>query len=486
MGSLLFELPDSPENKPRGKNLFEIRVLEQKSVQPPLITEGEISLAPGQIKALTGQNGAGKTTFFKTFLGELPSEIKHKGGLKIGYLPQETDFSSLENLSLIETIDELAEILAEANNWDFDYSLLETCKNVLFQGVLENRVGTLSGGEKTKLQMLALLLHKSDVLFLDEPTNHIDQQGQALLGALIKHLKTSGVSFVCSSHNERFLSEVCEDGAFDISVSASTRKVRQLNSYKPENRTLASSYEMPWDLEKSVCDSRPFAGGEANLNGRGVYFAPIEKNNKIILAGPNGSGKTTFLRQLAEGGRLEPGVRPAFLPQEWPEEVLEGSLDEMVRWSVSANKGFSLNMAAENFYRNLEGSPFKDKRPKGTVWKNLKFKDLSLGEQRFLWFLAIASSPGFNFLILDEPTNHLDRELKAELTKVIKNFPGPVLAVTHDQELMESVNQSTDLATGKFWLLERGPDHVNDYTGMDKYFEDLPRKAEQAVKQLNF
>jgi ATPase subunit of ABC transporter with duplicated ATPase domains len=484
--SLYKEMPQSREAL-KGEGLVEITDLAITGIKPTLRSEGKITIKPKTLKALTGSNGAGKTTFFKkVFAGEPNDETKFKSGLKVGYLPQHADFSQVENLTLEQVLDLLGEILAQANDWDFDYGLLETCKNIFFQGALQNKVGNLSGGEKTKLEMLTLLLRKVDLILLDEPTNHIDQQGQLLLTALIKKLKASGTAFLITSHNNEFLSQTAEDGALEISGLPDSRTVRDNPKYVFETKSPKPKYSIPWDLEKSAFNGQVSKFGTIKINGKEFWYDPIEEGKKIVLAGPNGSGKSSLLKHLVNGN-LNKETVPAYLPQEWPENILNGSLENAVTEFQKINYRMNSENAKTNFYSNLVKSPLAKKRPTGTDWSKISFNSLSVGEQRLVWFLAIASSPGFNFLLLDEPTNHLDRELQADITKIITDFPGPALVVTHDTKLINTMESlDVNLSKKAFWLLDpnSGTNSINAWNGSDDYFNSLARKAEQSISQL--
>ncbi len=483
ISTLYVELPQNTKETASGKHLLEISEAQIGNIKPPLESEGEIDILPGKVIALTGSNGAGKSTFFKSLLenNSLPEGLKHKPGLKIGYLPQEGDFSLAEDLSLEEFLNEMSAQIREANDWDFDDGFFNTGSSVLFKDALETKLRDLSGGEKTKLQMFILLLRKAELVFLDEPTNHIDQEGQALLTQMIQKLtsgETTGyeTTFVISSHNQQFLQENCKDGALNITVSDGGRKIKQDKAYKPENLK-NPKYNIPW-LSDSSFTGTVYKGGNEKINSSEVYFGSIEHNSKIIMAGENGSGKTTFLKLLAnlDSKKIDSACKPAYLPQEWPKEVLEGDLANFLQY---------LGVDEYNFTQGLEESGFFEKRAKGTKWLLEKFSSFSLGEQRFLWFLAVCKGKNSSFLLLDEPTNHLDAQLKAELIKAILDFPGAVLAVTHDKELMDAILQKIPLNKREFWLMQKGKGVSDSAFGIDEYFGAMARKAQQSINQLN-
>jgi len=427
-----------------------------------------------------GPNGAGKSTFFKTLkLGENPDGIKRKPNLKIGYLPQEGDLSQVSDLTLKEFLEKFSDIVAEEQEWDFNYSLLETAKNIFFGGKLSNTLKNLSGGEKTKLQMLILLLRKADLILLDEPTNHIDSAGQILLTRLIESLSQGGTSFITSSHNPDFLEQNSVNGSLKITVTENERKIKEERKYKLEEATFKSSYSIPWLSETSFKGTILETRAEIDIFNQKVELDKIESGDKVILVGENGSGKSTILRSLINPKypRIAGGASFAYLPQEWPREVLQGNLGDFLKFC---------KVDDQNFNRTLERSGFRDRRPVGTEWLREQFSGFSLGEQRFLWFLATSAGGNPGILILDEPTNHLDQELKKELTEAIVEFKGAVLVVTHDRFLMEEIlGQSLPSSRKKFWVLEKGLNSINTHTQVYEYFGRLARKAEQSVKQLD-
>lgn len=482
INTLYLQLPENPEVAASGKHLVEISEMQIGEMKPPLETEGRIAILPGQVIALTGHNGAGKSTFFKSFLKKenLPDGLKYKPGLKIGYLPQEGDFSLVKDLSLQEFLDEMNSQIREANEWEFDDNLFAKGESILFKDALNTKVGNLSGGEKTKLQMFVLLLRKAELIFLDEPTNHIDQEGQALLTSIIQKLKAgeaagNPTSFVISSHNEEFLKQNSQNGALSISQTEGNRKIKQERIYKSEG-VEKPKYRIPW-LSKASFTGEIYPSGYEQINNSRMYISSIQSGAKIILAGENGSGKSTFLKLLAnpESRKVASGSNPVYLPQEWPKEIQEGTLSDFLG---------SLGVDELNFDRSLSESGFLERRPKDAKWLMEKFSSFSAGEQRFLWFLAVSSGKNSSFLLLDEPTNHLDSQLKAELIKAILEFPGAVLTVTHDKDLMQSLLSKAPWDKKEFWLMEKSKDVNYDSTGMDTYFGSMQRKAEQSVRAL--
>jgi ATPase subunit of ABC transporter with duplicated ATPase domains len=369
---------------------------------------------PGQVFALTGANGAGKSTFFKSFLekGNLPEGLKHKPGLKIGYLPQENNFDDVANLTLEDFLEKMSNFVREMNDWDFDDDLFAKGESILFTEALQTKVGDLSGGEKTKLQMFILLLRKAELIFLDEPTNHIDQEGQALLTVLIKKLTQGGTSFVISSHNEDFLEKNSQNGVLKISQEGGKRKIKKEKIYKREGET-KNKIKIPW-FRDAILTGQVYSGGSATVLGQEMSLNPIKSGDKVILAGDNGSGKTTLLKFLADlnNGKVERSSRPVYMPQEWPKEIQNGTLKDFLQY---------LEVDEKVFRKVLAESGFLESRSKDFTLLS-KFSNLSLGEQRLLWFLAISSRNDTSFLLLDEPTNHLDASLKTEILKAILVF----------------------------------------------------------------
>ncbi len=486
ISTLYFELPEFSREKVKGSNLLEIEDLFISKIQPPLTSEDLIAIGPGKVQVLIGPNGAGKSTLFKMLTsGNVPDGINHKSGLKIGYLPQEANFDAVANLTLKDFLETFSGIVAEAQAYDFDYNLVEASESIFFQGTLQTKVGQLSGGEKTKLQMLVLLLKKAELVLLDEPTNHIDMEGQALLTALINKLSQSGdsimsgTSFIISSHNENFLQKNSKDGALQINVTDTKRQLARQRKYQPEKAKARARYKIPWLMESDF-SGEIFKGGNVNLNGKEVYFEGIDSDSKIILAGPNGSGKSAFLEYLVnpQERRLAGGAGAAYLPQEWPKEVSAGSLRDFLNF---------YGIDEHNFSRNFEESGFKKRRPEITNWQEASFSSFSLGEQKLLWFLATSAGGNPSILILDEPTNHLDQELKKELIRAILDFPGAVLTVTHDEDLINAILDKASTPSAKFWLLEKNSKNVDSWSvvnGINKYFSEIARKAQQTVERL--
>ncbi|MGC1210753.1 MAG: ABC-F family ATP-binding cassette domain-containing protein, partial [Micromonospora sp.] len=355
-------------------------------------------------------------------------------------------------------------------------------------------VGPMSGGERRRVALAALLVRDADLLILDEPTNHLDVGG---VDWLARHLVARRGALVVVTHDRWFLDAVCTttwevvdqtvrayEGGFAawtlarvererLAVATEARRQNLLRkeiawlrrgpparTSKPRFRidaanALIADVPPPRDtmslqklatarLGKQVYDLEQVtlhAGPKEILHDVTWQVGP---GDRIAVLGRNGAGKTTLLRMLAglsrpEGGRFATGstVRPAFLSQELAElpgqlRVLE-AVEEVARRVQLGDREISAAQLAEIF-------GFDDRR----LWTPVS--DLSGGERRRLQMLRLlAGEP--NVLLFDEPTNDLDTDTLAALEDLLDSWPGTIIVASHDRYLIERV---TDSAYGMF------------------------------------
>ena len=354
---------------------------------------------------------------------------------------------------------------------------------------LDQPVGPMSGGERRRVALAALLVREADLLILDEPTNHLDVGG---VDWLARHLVGRKGALVVVTHDRWFLDAVCTTtwevadqtvraypGGFAAwtlaraerdRVAATTEARRQnllrkeiawlrrgppARTSKPRFRIDAANAliaDVPpvrdtvslqrlatarlgkqvYDLENVRLD----AGPKTILSDLTWHVGP---GDRIAIVGANGAGKTTLLRMLAgvtepASGRFVVGstVRPAFLSQELAElpgqlRVLE-AVEEVARRVQLGDRELSAAQLAETF-------GFDDRR----LWTPVG--DLSGGERRRLQMLRLlATEP--NVLLFDEPTNDLDTDTLAALEDLLDSWPGTVIVASHDRYLIERVTET--------------------------------------------
>ncbi len=443
--------------------------------------------------AITGINGAGKTTLLRLIAGklELDRDDKRQGAgvfysrkLTIGMLGQK----ALEDLS--RTVeDELLEV------WNDEYEterfVYETEYDKLFTGFgfkreeKKKKLSEFSGGEQTKIALIRLLLEKPDILLLDEPTNHLDMETVEWLET---YLKSYSNAVIMVSHDRFFLDQVAEivyeledkklvkySGNYTYyrqeklkniqlqkkAYQRQQEEISRLNQvierfkHKPAKASFARSkkkaIERMTKIQAPKQDRAHIFTGEINPEIAGSKWVletknlkigydsllfeitiRIRKGQKIGILGPNGVGKTTFLKTIA--GLVEPLKGTISLGN----RIVIGYFDQHSA-EIDSEK-----TVAEHFHELFPALTEKEVR---TILGNYLFggreaakqvKNLSGGEKARL-VLAELLQTRPNFLILDEPTNHMDVQAKETLESAFRAYTGTILFVSHDRYFIRQV-----------------------------------------------
>ncbi|MEV6629691.1 ABC-F family ATP-binding cassette domain-containing protein [Actinoplanes sp. NPDC051470] len=464
-----------------------------------LLTDVSLGLDDDARLGIVGLNGAGKSTLLRLLAKtEEPDSgrVTHRRDLKVATLPQNLDLApGLTVRDVVLGSAWLPQGMGAEHEWAGDAGV-RTILAGLGMGHLglDSPVGTMSGGERRRVALAALLVRDAELLILDEPTNHLDVSG---VDWLAKHLLTRRGALVVVTHDRWFLDAVCTatwevaDEAVHTYVGgyaawtlaraerqrvAAVVESRRQNLLRKEIAWLrrgpparTSKPQFRIDAANALIADVPPVRDQVSLKrlatsrlGKQVY--DLEKvtlkagpkpilddltwqvgpGDRIALLGANGAGKTTLLRLLAgitepDGGRIVRGstVRPAFLSQELRElpghlRLLE-AVEDVARRVRLGDRELSASQLAEVF-------GFTDKR----LWTPVS--DLSGGERRRLQMLRLlAGEP--NVLLLDEPTNDLDTDTLASLEDLLDTWPGTMIVASHDRYLVERV---TDTAYGIF------------------------------------
>ncbi|MDN5750451.1 MAG: ATP-binding cassette domain-containing protein, partial [Pseudonocardia sp.] len=348
----------------------------------------------------------------------------------------------------------------------------------------EARVGDLSGGQRRRVALAALLVHDWDLVALDEPTNHLDVEG---ITWLAEHLISRRCGVVVVTHDRWFLDAVCTRtwevaggrvesylGGYADWVYARAERTRQADSAEAKRQNLARK-ELAWlrrgppartskpryrieAAEALIADVPPprntveLLGFATNRLGKTVLELEdatatiagrtlldhvtwrLGPGDRIGIVGVNGSGKTTLLRTLTgerplDGGRLVTGttVQLAELSQELvdlPENMRVLEATEQVAKYVRLGK---LELTASSVLERLGFPASRQWTPVG---------DLSGGERRRLQLTRLLMAEP-NVLLLDEPTNDLDVDTLARLEDLLDGWPGTLVVVSHDRYLLE-------------------------------------------------
>ena len=477
-----------------------------------------LGLDDGQRVGVVGPNGAGKSTLLRVLAGvQDPDDgrVTRAGGVRLAMLDQRDDLGSGTVLDAIHG-------MADAHEWASDPRIRAVHAGLLPDVDVTADVSTLSGGQRRRVALAALLVRDDEVLVLDEPTNHLDVEGVAWLAAHLNQRFSRGPgALVVVTHDRWFLDAVCtrtwevHDGAVDqyeggyaayvlaraerARTAAVTEEKRQnllrkelawlrrgapARTSKPKFRidaanALIADEPPPRDplelsrmatarLGKDVLDVEGVTvalGGRTLLDDVTWRLGP---GDRYGVVGVNGAGKTTLLRLLSgrlapDAGRVKRGktVQVAELRQDV--EDLDEVADLRVVEVVEAEKRSVVVGGKELTAAQLvERLGFTRDRARTPV------KDLSGGERRRLSLLRLLVGEP-NVLLLDEPTNDLDTDTLAALEDLLDGWPGTLIVVSHDRYLLERV------CDRQVALL--GDGHLRDLPGGVEEYLELRRVA---------
>ncbi len=467
--------------------LFSLRDVEIKFGKKVIFQDLNLNLHKGDMIALVGKNGVGKTTLMKTINGDQDldaGELWNYPNLKVGYFNQK--FEKLDNKTIEENFSDL---LNEQNKHFVDIF----CNKLNLDKFAH--VEDLSGGQKRKVYLIRSLLKDSDVLLLDEPTNHLDLQCIEWLESYLRNLNKT---IICVSHDRTFLSNFTnkvfwiDRGKLRVSPSGfknfdkwseelldqEYRELRNRKQFvnielewankgvkarvKRNEKRLKRAKELKAQLEKdeasyrsAIKSLRPQVSKKSTDQSKFIaelqevfvkypnqsefvfknLSIKISKNDRIGLLGNNGSGKSTFLRTILNEIKISKGKIKL-------KKNLEFSYFDQMRNDLNGRKSIKdILVPSGGDYLKVQGrdrhvcSYVKDFQfdPKNV---NHTIQTLSGGEQNRLLLAKVLANPKTG-LILDEPTNDLDLETLDLLTEMLSNYNGTLLIVSHDRDFLD-------------------------------------------------
>jgi ATP-binding cassette subfamily F protein uup len=463
-------------------NLVNLESVGKTYGHGPVLDDVSLGIGADERVGVVGRNGGGKSTLLRVLMrAEDPDagRVTHTSGLRVGWLPQQVD------LPPAATVREVVVGAAADHEWAGDARVRAVLDGLGVRERLDAPVGPMSGGERRRVALAALLIGEHDLVVLDEPTNHLDVEGIAWLAA---HLAQRRCAQLVVTHDRWFLDAVCTatwevaegrvhryDGGYSAYVLAKAERERVAAATEARRQNLLRK-ELAWlrrgppartskprfriEAANALIADEPPARNNADL----VSFATARLGKTVVdiedadvavpgrvllsrltwhlgpgdrvgVVGVNGSGKTTLLRVLAGdltpvSGRVKRGqtVRVAYLDQEVRglpagRRVLE-AVEEIAR-HVDLGKGRSMSAS-----QLLERFLFDQ----GSQWTPVE--DLSGGERRRLQLLRLLMTEP-NLLLLDEPTNDLDIETLAALEDLLDGWPGTLVVVSHDRYFLE-------------------------------------------------
>ncbi len=529
------------------KNLTKFFVIGEN-----LLEDFSFEVQEGECVAILGRNGCGKTTLFKILTGEMDydsGEVYVNPHKRIGLISQIPRFPlgytvesvlrsafaplaamkrKMEALEqqmaqgagdeLLKEYDRLVAAFESGGGYDMD---VETDKIANGLGITaaqrEQLFDSLSGGEKTRVNLARLLLEKTDILLLDEPTNHLDLRSVEWLESYINAFKDTVLTI---SHDRYFLDTVTDriieiaDGhgefysgnysfymdekqaRFDLQLKQYEQEqaklkqlgytVQRMKGWGINNRTLyrramsiqhrmerIKKTEKPKTEKtmKATFGEKDFSGdvvfelkrfGKA-YDGRTLFSdveLTVEGGERIALLGDNGTGKTTFIKCLLGEedcqGKIKfgPTVKWGYLPQTIRFDHPERTLYDTMLYEKNCTPQVARDRLGAFLFQGED------------VFKEVG--NLSGGEQSRLR-LCMLMDEKINLLILDEPTNHLDIASREWIEAAIEEFEGVLLFVSHDRYFIEKFAE-------RIWHLEDGT--VRDFKcGYSKYRSILDREA---------
>lgn len=521
------------------------------------------SINRGQKVALVARNGAGKSTLLRIIMGK---DIADSGKVQVhksittGYLEQEPALN--ENLSIIDNVlssdapaikaikayeqalldqehdynditaaalERAHEQMAVLNAWDYELRI----KQILFQlkiTDLEQKVSTLSGGQKKRIALSKLLIEEPDFVIMDEPTNHLDI---GMVEWLEEYLSLRNMTLLLVTHDRYFLDRVCTEiiemadgnifqykGNYSLYVekkahrdmveAAELDKVK--NTYRRELEWVRRMPKARTTKSKSRLDAFEDIAAKATakkkedqlvldvkmtrMGGKILEMVKVSKNfgdlkivdqftylfkqyDKVGIVGKNGVGKTTFLNLIMElekpsAGKITTG-----------ETIIYGYYSQEGMLMKEDKRVIEVVKDIAEFIPLADGS----KLSASQLLTRFQFEPetqytyvskLSGGEKRRLYLMTILiKNP--NFLILDEPTNDLDILTLSILEEFLADFKGCLLIVSHDRYFMDRLVDHLFVFEGDGVI----KDFPGNYSDWRVYQEAMKSQKQEEQKQGN-
>ena len=483
-----------------------------------LLDSVSLGLSAGEVIGVVGRNGDGKTTLLRILTGELEPDsgrVTVATNSSIGVLTQATigdDAQTIRDWIVDGEPDHV---------WAADADKRAVVEALVADLDLDRRLDTLSGGERRRVGLVAVLLGHHDLIVLDEPTNHLDVEAIAFLATHLQARTRAGLAMLVVSHDRWFLDAICTriwevhdgvvdayEGGYAAYVLARVERQRQAAANESRRRNLARK-ELAWlrrgapartskpkfridaanvliadepeprdklalqqfavtRLGKDVFDliNVQYAVDDRTLLDRLTWS--IGPGDRIGLVGVNGAGKTTLLDLLSgdrspQGGKVKRGktLRLGYLSQ------TVGELDDEDRVLESVKRLKEETKLATG--REASASSLLEEF--GFTGDKLvaRIGDLSGGERRRLQFLRLLLAEP-NVLILDEPTNDLDIDTLTVIEDYLDRWPGTLIVVSHDRYFLERITDYTYalLGDGSCVLLPGGVDEYLDRRARSK------------------
>lgn len=539
-------------------NILVVEHLSKSFGERILFEDISFGLSHGSKVALVARNGAGKSTLLSILAGEDTADsgkISFNKSSTVGYLKQEPEFyehdtiidhifkmqtpamlavkeyerllSSAEHQNSEETQAALQQAMVnieELKAWDLD-ARVRTILGKLGLHHIQNKIATLSGGQRRRIALAQLLIESPDVLLMDEPTNHLDVE---MVEWLEGYLSAQQKTVLLITHDRYFLDRVCDEiieldnnklyhyrGNYEyflekkaereFNLARETDKAKNLlrtelewMRKQPKARTTKSKaridayYDLKekasikTDEQKLQLDMKMSRIGGKVLELKKVYKSfgekiilngfdyTFKKGERIGIIGSNGAGKSTFLnmitgKELADSGKVNVGETIVY--GYYTQQGLKLNEDKRV---IEVVKEIA-DVVELNDKSKIRAEQFLELFMFPPQMQYTYVSSLSGGEKRRLMLLTVLiKNP--NFLILDEPTNDLDLLTLQTLEDYLQFFPGCLIIVSHDRYFMDKLVDHL--------LVFEGNGHVRDFPGNYSDYRNALDREEKEEKQI--
>lgn len=453
--------------------------------QKPILDEVSFSVRAGMKFTLMGQNGAGKSSLFKLITGEMKPQMGKvviDREATVAIAKQTIPRSDLEL-----TVQEFFAQVFTGKEWELAGAVKDILEVVNMHAPMEKKIGSFSGGQQARLLLASALIQNPDILLLDEPTNNLDTAGiEHLTAFLISYEKTC----IVISHDADFLNafthgvlyldvfthtiEQYSGDYYDVVAEIASRIEKEQRENVRLERTIKEKKEqagvfankggklravakrmrtLAEELEENKVDVRQedktlgdFTITAPEMPGNIVKIKSVsviknheaevkpvnitlKKNMHLLIAGPNGIGKSTFLQDLASGNtdrvEISPDARVGYYRQDFStldfdrsgfaalSDVMEGGTDE----DIYRTAGRFL-ISAELLRNNVSS--------------------FSEGQKGLLLFARLVLQKP-NLLILDEPTNHINFRHIPVIAKALDEYTGAMILVSHVPDFVAQI-----------------------------------------------
>ena len=477
-----------------------------------LFSNVSFTIEERQRVGLIARNGKGKSTLLKMLAGEEPlddGKVVLRSGVRLGYLEQEPDFDSTqpvieaclsrggEKASIIaryekalsgggDTLQYLMEEMDRLDAWDYESRVKQVLSQLKIKD-FNQPVGELSGGQKKRVALAAVLIEQPDMMILDEPTNHLDIE---MVEWLEDYLSRMACSLLMVTHDRYFLDNVCNEiieiddnkiyrykGNYSYflqrreerlqNLAAETARARNLlrtelewMRRQPQARAHKAKYRIEafYKLEEKAAamrdDSKVSLEVKSQYIGNKIFvikalskafgdklitkdfYYTFARYEKLGIVGSNGTGKSTFIKMLLGSSKPDSGTIEIGETVKWGYYSQDGLLfnEQMKVIDVVKNIAEVIPVAGKMLTASqfLQHFLFSPEKQYSYVYK------LSGGEKRRLYLCTVLMANP-NFLVLDEPTNDLDIETLQVLEEYLRDFKGCVIVVSHDRYFMDKV-----------------------------------------------